>query len=255
MNQANKKRLDVKLVERGLVSTRSQAESYIKLKKVSVNGQIVNKSGYQLSNSDVIGLEAGTQYVSRAALKLQSIVSQFDVNFKDKNVLDVGSSTGGFTDYSLKQGASRVIAIEVGSQQLHPSLRSNPAIELHEKTDIRDVLPYGTSGKGISLKFVPDIVLIDLSFVSLRQVLSQIANLVDQKSKLIVMVKPQFEAQESGMKHKGVIKNETIRRTILRDFETWVNKDFIIINKLDSKITGAKGNLERFYLLSKVGAR
>jgi 23S rRNA (cytidine1920-2'-O)/16S rRNA (cytidine1409-2'-O)-methyltransferase len=237
---SGKKRLDVALARKGLVSTRSQAESYIKLSKVKVNGKIVSKPGTLVSDDDTLEIRGQEQYVSRAALKLESVAVKLKLSFKNKVILDVGSSTGGFTDYALKQGAAKVIAVDVGSDQLHPTLRANPKVELHEKTDIRD---FKTGA--------PDIFLIDVSFISLRQILPVIAKLGDKNTQIVAMLKPQFEAGARDV-HKGVIKNDSIRRRILKDFETWIKDNFIIEAKADSEVTGAKGNLERFYLLTKL---
>ncbi len=239
----NKDRLDKELVVRGLVSTRSQAESYIKLKYVVVNQKIVNKPETVVSVEDKIKLIIKEQYVSRAALKLDSVVKTLGISFKDTIVLDVGSSTGGFTDYALKHGAKKVIAVELGTNQMHPSLRNDPRIELHEKTDINSV---------DHLSATPDTVVIDVSFISLREILPTVAKLSNRNTKVLAMVKPQFEAVNSGMKHKGVIKNDRMRRDILKDFEAWVQKLFVIVDKADSEIAGAKGNKERFYFLKKL---
>lgn len=235
----NKQRLDQKLSEMGLVVSRSQAESQIKLGQVTVNGKVVTKPGTLVRDDDVIKLTATEQYVSRAALKLASVAEIFGIDFRDKVVLDVGSSTGGFTEYALRHGASKVIAVEVGTDQLHPSLHGNPQIELHEKTDIRD---FKTTQK-------IDIVVADVSFISLREILPSVAKLVQPTTQIAVMVKPQFEAGASNLKHKGVIKNDAMRRDILKDFETWTQSRFKIVDKADSAVSGAKGNKERFYLL------
>lgn len=179
-------------------------------------------------------------YVSRAALKLESVIRQLRLDFGDKIVLDVGSSTGGFTDFALQHGARRVIAVDVGTKQLHPKLRNNERIELHEKTDIRD----------FKTKEIPQIVLIDVSFISLKEILPHVAGLIDKNSKIVAMVKPQFEASDVN-KNRGVIKNEKIRRQIMKDFENWVQSRFVITGKADSEVAGVKGNIERFYLLRK----
>ncbi|MGH7192063.1 MAG: TlyA family RNA methyltransferase, partial [Candidatus Saccharimonadales bacterium] len=198
-----KNRLDKSLVERGLTRTRSQAESYIKLGNVKIDGRVVTKPGYMvgpdeqiaLTGLGVAGRQVSRQYVSRAALKLDSVAQRFKLDFRGKTVLDVGSSTGGFTDYALRHGAAKVIAVEAGRAQLHPSLHGHPLIELHEQTDIRDVT---------SLTAPPDIVLIDVSFISLRQILPHVATLCRPKTLVCAMVKPQFEAAGSSYKHKGV---------------------------------------------------
>jgi 23S rRNA (cytidine1920-2'-O)/16S rRNA (cytidine1409-2'-O)-methyltransferase len=251
-----KKRLDQALVEEGLVATRSQAGGWVRLGKVFVNGQAQTKPGFFVPERAKLELKAEEQYVSRAALKLASVAKALKLNFKDKVMLDVGSSTGGFTDYALQHGARRVIAVDVGTDQLHPSLRTNPQIELHEQTDIRDVWlrqtePETRSQKPKVLVGAPDIIVIDVSFISLREVLPHISCLMSHGSLLVAMVKPQFEATAASLKHKGVIKNDRMRRDILKSFEDWAKKYFMVAGKADSEISGAKGNLERFYLLRK----
>jgi len=238
----SKNRLDQALVNQGLVRSRSQAESYIKLGEVKVDGVVVSKPGFLVSDNNRLEVVAQTQYVSRAALKLASVADIFKLNFNGKVVLDVGSSTGGFTDFALRHGATKIIAVEIGKNQLHPELQGNPSIELHEQTDIRSVN---------KLSSQPDIVLADVSFMSLRDILPHVAKLVNSKTQLVMMVKPQFEADTQGLKHKGVIKNDRVRRDILKSFEVWAQKTFVIIDKADSGVAGSKGNQERFYLLQK----
>ena len=235
-------RLDQVLVDLKLVPTRSQAESYIKLGQVEVNGRIIKKPGFGVQGTDKVYLTATEQYVSRAALKLKSAAEYFNLDFIDKTVLDVGSSTGGFTDYALRHGAKKVFAIEVGTDQLHPTLRDDSRIELHEKMDIRD---FNTTEN-------IDIVVADVSFISLREILPHVSQIVSVHTDIIAMVKPQFEAAESSLKHKGVIKNDKLRRDILKDFEVWSSKHFKILSKTDSLVPGSKGNVERFYILRKL---
>lgn len=235
-----KQRLDVEMTRRGLTSTRSQAENLIKLGKVSVNGKSVSKPGFFASPTAEIQLQQEGSYVSRAGLKLASVAELLHLDFKDHIVLDVGSSTGGFTDYALQHGAQKVFAVDVGTEQLHPTLRDNPKIELHEKTDIRDFIPADT----------PDIIVIDVSFISLRDILPHLATkIAGPQTQIVAMVKPQFEAGK-GQTNKGVIKNDSVRRQILKDFEVWAKELFVIQDKRDSEVAGAKGNQERFYLLT-----
>ncbi len=233
-------RLDQLLVQKGLVPSRSQAESWIKLGKVLVDGVVMTKPGYFLAADAKVRLKAQEKYVSRAGLKLASVAELLHLDFQGKVVLDVGSSTGGFTDYALRHGARKVIAVDVGTNQLHQSLLGNPKIELHEQTDIRRI---------DELSDAPDIVVIDVSFISLREVLPHIATLCTPRTQIAAMVKPQFEAGNSS-KHKGVIKNDSMRRDILKDFEAWAKNVFAVHDKADSQVAGSKGNLERFYLLT-----
>jgi len=247
---SEKQRLDQMLVARKLVTSRSQAESYIKLGQVTVNRRVITKPGHAVQPSDEIRLTAKEQYVSRAGLKLASVAAALGLDFKNKVMLDVGSSTGGFTDYALRHGARKVIAVDVGTDQLHASLRTDERVELHEKTDIRQ---FKTAER-------IDVVVIDVSFISLREILPAVARLSTGRTQIVAMVKPQFEAGIRGsiadgrrsLKHKGVIKNDRMRREILKDFEDWARGDFIIIDKADSQVSGSKGNQERFYLLRKL---
>lgn len=237
----NKQRLDVELVQRGLVQSRSQAENYVKLGVVYVNKKVIQKAGTPVTETDVIDVQTAGQYVSRAGLKLASVAEKLHVNFQNKTVLDVGSSTGGFTDYALQHGAKKVFAVDVGTNQLHSSLRQDKRIELHEKTDIR----YFTPTEPV------DIVVIDVSFISLREILPHIATIIQPETEIIAMLKPQFEAGR-GQTNKGVVKNNTVRRKIVADFEIWSERYFTISDKRDSEVAGQKGNIERFYLMKTI---
>ena len=267
-------RLDNLLVSRKLVASRSQAESYIRLGKVLIREKSpqnlaeisglsfanpnknfaksgwkkVAKSGIFVDENVEIKLEIAEQFVSRAALKLQSVAQKLQLDFREKTVLDIGSSTGGFTQFALSRGAKKVIAVDVGTNQLAPVLRRDEnyfsRIELHEKTDIRD---FKTAAK-------IDMILADVSFISLREILPHVAkNLALRKTEIVAMVKPQFETGFSAhFKNHGVIKNEKDRREILKDFEIFAKKYFVIVAKKDSEVAGAKGNRERFYLLKLI---
>jgi 23S rRNA (cytidine1920-2'-O)/16S rRNA (cytidine1409-2'-O)-methyltransferase len=229
-------------VSQGFADTRSQAENLIRLGEVMIEGKVIIKPGYFVAEDAKIKVTANERYASRAGLKLASVAHIFNLDFKNKVVLDVGSSTGGFTDYALQHGAAMVIAVDVGTDQLHPKLRSHEKIELHEQTDIRDIH---------ELSQIPDFVVIDVSFISLREILPHITNLISRDTVIAAMLKPQFEAGANS-KHKGVIKNERVRRQILQDFEAWIKQRFVILNKADSGVSGTKGNQERFYLLKKL---
>ena len=236
-----RQRLDQLLVSKGLVPSRSQAESWIKLGKVTVDGRVVSKSGTFVADTATIILIAKEKYVSRAGLKLASVARALELEFADKIILDVGSSTGGFTDYALQHGARYVYAVDVGTDQLHPSLQGHEKIELHEKTDIRNFTP----------QLTPDIVVMDVSFISLREILPHIASIVSSDTTVVAMVKPQFEASRRELGSNGVVKNDSIRRDILKSFETWTKHDWLIKAKADSEVAGSTGNRERFYLLQK----
>ena len=212
--------------------------------------------------------------VNRGYLKIEGAVRAFDFDFKDKTVLDIGSSTGGFTEFALNHGAKKVIAVEKGSHQMKAPLRFDPRIDLHEKTDIFDVgtaisifedslrrtaskaasEPLGRgSERSVSEKkliAVPDVIMADVSFISLTKVLSYAKHhLADKHTVFLMMLKPQFEADPKDLRN-GVVKNETTRRQIIKRFENWLKQNgFIVVKKHDNELHGKTGNIERFYYL------
>ncbi len=193
--------------------------------------------------------------VSRAEGKLAGAVRAFSFDFRGKTVLDIGSSTGGFTEFALKSGAKKVIAVEKGTNQMKAPLRFDPRVELFEKTDIFDVsLDVKKSGQGnvknVILNETPDVILADVSFISLTKVLAYAKMcLARRETDFLVMFKPQFEAKDFQL-NKGVVKNEKMRREIIKSFEFWLkNNGFVVINKRDNDVFGKNGNVERFYYL------
>ena len=178
--------------------------------------------------------------VGRAEYKIADAVKAFGVDFRGKVVLDIGSSTGGFTEFALRSGASKVIAVEKGTDQMSAPLRFDERIELHEKTDIFDFL----------LSEPVDLILADVSFISLREVLGYAKRtLVSPGTEFLVMLKPQFEARPFQLRN-GVVKNSKMRREIIADFEAWLKtQGFLIVGKRDNEVAGRFGNVERFYYL------
>jgi 23S rRNA (cytidine1920-2'-O)/16S rRNA (cytidine1409-2'-O)-methyltransferase len=229
------------LVKMGLCNNAASAASYIKQGFVKVDGRFVTKPEYKLHENSKVNLVSN--FVSRGALKLDSIKDKIEINFKGKVVVDVGSSTGGFTDYALQNLAKRVVAIDLGKNQLHEKLKNNPKVEFHDQTNIFDVnsLPADT-----------DVILIDVNFVSLRDVLAHIHKLIGRQTQIIALLKPQFEITSDSLKNEGIIKNDRIRRNIIKDFEAWSKQFFVTVDKADSKLAGRHGNLERFYKLRKL---
>lgn len=236
-----KQRLDQMLVARGLADSRRQAATLIMAGHVLVDGVRRDKAGWQVGQDADIEVKQTNRYVSRAALKLESVAAKLDIDLLDQTVLDVGSSTGGFTDFALSRGAKHVYAVDVGTGQLHWKLRQDPRVTVMEQTDIREIR---------QLPVAPDLALVDVSFISLTLVLPAISRLIKPDGCLLAMAKPQFEAgRVEATKTRGVIKNDTIRRRILGQLETWLKRHFMVIAKADSDVAGAKGNIERFYLL------
>lgn len=190
-----------------------------------------------------MGMEKFDGIVGRAELKLAEAAKAFSYDFRGKTVLDIGSSTGGFTELALRLGAAKVVAVEKGTKQMKAPLRFDERIDLYEKTDIFEFeVPEGSEF---------DVILADVSFVSLRKVLTYAReNLASRKTDFLVMLKPQFEASEGQLVH-GVVKNEKMRREIMRGFEEWLRRNgFLILKKRDNETVGkVGGNRERFYWL------
>lgn len=208
--------------------------------------------------------------VGRAELKLAEAAEAFVYDFLSKTVLDIGSSTGGFTEYALGRGAKKVIAIEKGTRQMKAPLRFDPRVELHEKTDFLEIgrksqIRHDGDREALScqenadlqiekpvelvLPLQVDVVLADVSFVSLTVILKKAQQIVNPKADFLVMLKPQFEAKPYQLQ-KGVVKNEKMRREIIHHFEEWLKRNrFLIIKKRDNELVGKNGNRERFYYL------
>ena len=193
------------------------------------------------------------QLPTRGYTKIEGAIRAFNFDFRGKTVLDIGSSTGGFTEAALNHGAKKVIAVEKGSHQMKAPLRFDSRIDLHEKTDIFDVSVKDNSKQTrpeFELSFTPDVIVADVSFVSLRPILKHARDfLSDDHTEFLMMLKPQFEADPSQLR-KGIVKNEKIRREIIKNFEYWLKTHgYVIIDKRDNDLHGKTGNIERFYYL------
>ena len=237
-----KGRADKVLVEAGLISTRSQAALLIEEGVVFYQDKKVEKASQQV---EVNGLEVRkeTQYVSRGAHKMEGALARFGVAVKDLVVADVGASTGGFTDYILKNGAKKVYCIDVGHDQLAASLKSDPRVENHEGVNIK--FPFELSEK-------VDLAVVDLSFISLKLVLKNIFDLVKPNGKVIALVKPQFEVGPSGVDKNGIVKSEGHRLVMLHELKEWCRtQGFAVSGQCDSPILGKNGNKEYFFYFDR----
>jgi 23S rRNA (cytidine1920-2'-O)/16S rRNA (cytidine1409-2'-O)-methyltransferase len=226
-------RLDAWLVETGRVSSRSKACDMIKAGKVRVEGRVVTKPSREITTQCVELLE-GEGYVSRAAVKLKDFLEAEAVDVNGLEVLDVGSSTGGFVEVLLEKGAKSVTAVDVGTGQLHERLRSDSRIRLHEQTDIREFAPGRTY----------DLVTCDASFISLRHLLPSMIALAGDR--LILLFKPQFEVGvEAKRDRKGVIKEEQVINKALNDFITLASGlGLTLLKSKPSTLPGREGNQE-----------
>ena len=238
-------RLDKELVERNLVETRTKAQELISNGAVVVNGKVQNKASFSVDVADEIKITdmEVLKYVSRGGFKLEKALEVFNINLKDKVVLDIGSSTGGFTDCALQHGAKKVIAVDVGTDVMHKSLRKNPQVELHENTNIVQLEHE---------KFVDvDLIVVDVSFVSLERVVKKV-NDENVKVEMMCLIKPQFECgKEIATKYGGVIKSKTVHKDVLNKVIKFFNKNNFYLLGLDfSPIKGGDGNIEYISLFT-----
>ena len=240
-----KQRLDEYLVDHQLAPSRHQAADLVRRQLVKVNGLVGYKPGQPVDPQTVrVQVLKTTFYVSRGGDKLEATAKDWSIDWRDQIVADIGCGVGGFSDYVLQSGAKRVLATDVGSQPLATKLQTNPRLTWIPKTDARNLVwPAGWPPAGW--------ILLDLSFISLKQVLPQLIHLGQNNSNWIILAKPQFESTKQQL-NKGVVKNSRQRRDILVGLEDWLAENsWRIIKKKEASIAGAKGNVERFYWLQK----
>lgn len=232
-------RLDKEMVVRNLVQTRTKAQELISSGAVKVNGKEQTKPSFILADTDEITITNNEilKYVSRGGFKLEKAFDVFKIDVKDKVVMDIGSSTGGFTDCALQHGAKKVIAVDVGTDVMHKSLRENIQVELHENTNIKDL----QHEKFINI----DLIVVDVSFVSLERIVEKV-NQENIKVDMICLIKPQFECgKQIATKYGGVIKSKTVHKDVLNNVLKFFNKNNFYLQGLDfSPIKGGDGNIE-----------
>jgi 23S rRNA (cytidine1920-2'-O)/16S rRNA (cytidine1409-2'-O)-methyltransferase len=245
----DKERLDILLVRNGLCESREKAKSIIMAGLVTVNGELANKAGSSYPADAKIELkENPNPYVSRGGLKLDKAISYFNIDLKGKTAMDVGASTGGFTDCMLKHGAAKVIAVDVGYGQLAWQLRNDERVISLERTNIRYVKPE-------DIKTAIDFVSIDVSFISLKKVLPVVNTLINrEKGEVLCLVKPQFEAGRDKVGKRGVVRDINIHRQVVEDIVSFaVKTGFCFKGVTYSPIKGPEGNIEYFCYFSTIG--
>jgi 23S rRNA (cytidine1920-2'-O)/16S rRNA (cytidine1409-2'-O)-methyltransferase len=238
-----RKRADLLLVERGLFESRARAQAAIEAGLVMANDQPVLKASESIPVDAELQAQPAHPYVSRGGVKLAAALERYPLEIEDHVCLDVGASTGGFTEVLLANGASLVFAIDVGREQLHPSLHGHPRVVSMEETDIR-------SFEGRRLPMRPDIVVVDVSFISLKAVLPVALSLAAAPMHLLALIKPQFEASRKHSK-RGIIRNAMVHQEICDDIAAFVaSLGCTGIEVFPSSIKGGDGNIEFF-----IGAR
>ncbi|WP_114946556.1 TlyA family RNA methyltransferase [Microvirga calopogonii] len=232
-----RKRADVVLVERGFFASRARAQEAIAAGLVTVNGLVIRKASDGVPEEAVITAEQPHPYVSRGGVKLAAALDAFHIDPRDKICLDIGASTGGFTEVLLKRGATHVYAVDVGHAQLHPTIVGNARVTNLEGTDARslnaDLVPHAA-----------DLLVSDVSFISLKLVLPPAIAFLKPRAELAVLVKPQFEAGRDHVK-KGIVRDEAVHRTVCEDLSSFVTSlGFEVIGLIPSPIEGGDGNRE-----------
>ena len=238
--------MDSLVFERGLAESREKARALIMAGLVEVDGVRVEKPGHSVPLSSSIRLkESSPPYVSRGGIKLQAAIERFSIKVEGMVLMDVGSSTGGFTDCLLQHGARKVIAVDVGHGQLHWKLRQNPRVRLMERTNIRYLKP-GDIDEHI------DGAAIDVSFISLKLVTPPVSELLSEKAFIIALIKPQFEVGKNQVGKGGVVRNPSLHKQVVEDlgvfFETL---GWQVEGSMESPILGPKGNKEFFVYLRR----
>lgn len=235
----NKERLDKILVEKGLVQSRERARALILAGAVLVDDNVVDKAGTKVPVTATFRLRGDDiPFVSRGGLKLQKALEVFPVTIAQRIVIDVGASTGGFTDCLLQNGAGKVYAVDVGYGQLAWTLRTDPRVVNLERTNIRTLMPD-------QLDVLPDLAVIDASFISLEKVLPATLNLLKRPAEIIALIKPQFEVGKGEVGKGGVVRDHTLHEKVksrIQEFSETIG--CVVCGIEESPITGPKGNRE-----------
>lgn len=240
-------RLDQLLVDQNLADSKSKAQAMIMAGEVYIGEEKQNKPGHKVAENSLIRIKAIIpSYVSRGGLKLAGAIKDFKINPKNLICLDVGASTGGFTDYLIQHRAQHVYCIDVGKNQLHYKLHQHPQVSWRESLHIKD-FSAETTFSPIDLRQQIDLVVIDCSFIALEKVIPHVVQTLHTKSMVLALIKPQFQAQAKDL-NKGVIKDEDLRQNLIESCITNIESTlpFTCMGKSDAHIKGPKGNQECF---------
>ena len=244
LSKNTQKKLADVLIERNLTSTLKEAEAIILAGKVLVDGKKIDKAGTLIARSASVEIIEDMPYVSRGGVKLEKAFLDFGLNARGRKAIDVGSSTGGFTDFLLQSGADKVLAIDVGYGQLAWNLRQSPKVIVMERTNIRNILPQ-------KMPFLSDITVVDVSFISIKTIFKNLLDITAGGGEILILIKPQFEAAREDVGKGGVIRSKEIHQKTLQEVLEAVNNYGVEIKSITfSKLKGAKGNIE-FWLYAK----
>ncbi len=241
-------RLDVYLADRGLASSRTEAKTFILEGAVAVCGKVVKKPSFEFEEGAIVTVDrSAKKYVSRGGLKLEGALDAFSVEVGGKRALDIGASSGGFTDCLLQNGAAHVIAVDSGYGQIAPTLRSDPRVTVIENFNARYMNPG-------DLEYVPELAVMDVSFISARLILPAVHTCLAVGGDFICLIKPQFEVGRQGIGKGGIVKDERLRKQAVEDVKCFAESlGFITVNIIKSPIMGGDGNIEFLAHFRKVG--
>lgn len=241
-------RLDMALQHRGLAPSRERAKTLILAGRVTVNGKPAGKPALLVEEIDLLTVTAAEDdFVSRGGLKLLKALKSFPIDLTGRTCMDIGASTGGFTDCMLRHGAKKVYAVDVGHDQLAEVLRKDPRVVNMEGTNVRTLTP-------VALPELPTFISVDVSFISLSLVLPVVQTLLPETGEAVCLVKPQFEAGRGNVGKNGVVKSRSVHRAVLeRIYDLAVSLGFAVASATVSPIKGPEGNIEYLYHLKKQG--
>ena len=238
-------RLDVYLYNKGYASSRERAKQMIAEGCVHINDKLATKASQKVTDNDVIKADNIFSYVGRGASKLEKAVDLFNLNVENTVAVDIGASTGGFTDYLIKHGAKKVYAVDVGHDQLHESLKKNNRVINMEDTNFR------YADTSVFAEIV-DIITVDVSFISLSLLLPKIVEISRDNTKIVVLIKPQFEAGRENIGKNGIIRDKKVHNIVLNNIEKYCSENgLVILNMTFSPIKGGDGNIEYLALIGK----
>ena len=241
-------RLDAALFAKGMCSSRNRAQTLIADGHVTVNGIVCLKASRTVSDTDEIHVTESLPYVGRGGYKLSYALAEFQLNLSGLSCLDIGASTGGFTDCMLQNGAASILAVDVGHDQFAEELKNHPGVTLMEGTDIRTLSPD-------SVGLPADFAACDVSFISLTQILPVLPPLLRAHANLVLLVKPQFEAGRQALNKHGIVKDEKLRLRAVKNIQdTAALYGFIALGFCESPIQGGSGNIEYLLYLRKSGS-
>ena len=234
-----KKRLDILMLDKKLVTSRNDAQKLIEGGRVKVNGILIIKNNFQADEGDNIEADDANVFVARSGAKLQEVINQFDIKIKDFVCLDVGASTGGFTECLLNNGAKKIYSVDVGSDQLDEKLKEDKRVINLERTDIRNLE---------GLEELVDLIVVDVSFISILKIIPFLKKFLKKEGRIVLLIKPQYEIKDNKNK-KGKVKNDGLVEEVIEGIKEAIKKEeYNVLGVIESPILGKKGGNKEYLI-------